>query len=99
VVSPEISPAEPLVGWDWPGRATVDLTAREAEVLTMIATGMTNQQIADRSYLSINTVKSYVRKAYRKIGAERRSQAVRWAIDNGFVATPDTTAATGLAFR
>jgi len=99
VISPEIFPAEALVGGDWPGRASVNLTAREAEVLTMIATGMTNQQIADRSYLSINTVKSYVRKAYRKIGAERRSQAVRWAIDNGFVATPDTTAATEPAFR
>ena len=98
VVSPEVFPAEALVGGDWPGRATVDLTAREAEVLTMIATGMTNQQIADRSYLSINTVKSYIRKAYRKIGAERRSQAVRWALDNGFVATPDTTAATEPAF-
>jgi len=94
VVSPEIDPPQPLVGGDWPGRTTADLSPREAEILTMIAAGMSNQEIADRSYLSINSVKTYVRTAYRKIGAQRRSQAVRWAVENGFVATPGTTAAT-----
>ena len=84
----------PLVGGDWPGRQDADLSAREAEILTMIASGMSNQEIADRSYLTINSVKSYVRKAYRKIGAERRSQAVRWALEHGFVAVPGTTAPT-----
>ena len=99
VVSPEILPAEALVGGDWPGRVVAGLTAREAEVLTMIAAGMSNQEIADRSYLSINSVKSYVRKAYRKIGAERRSQAVRWAMEHGFAPTPDTTAASEAVYR
>ena len=64
----------------------------------MIAAGMSNQEIADRSYLSINSVKTYIRTAYRKIGAQRRSQAVRWAIENGFVATPNTSAATEPAY-
>lgn len=94
VVSPELVPAEALVGGDWPGRVGADLTAREAEVLTMIATGMSNREIADRSYLSINTVKSYIRSAYRKVGAERRSQAVLWALEHGFTAIPATSAPT-----
>jgi NarL family two-component system response regulator LiaR len=94
VVSPEAHPREPLVGGNWPGRAIADLSAREAEILTMIAAEMSNQEIADRTYLSINSVKTYIRTAYRKIGARRRSQAVRWALENGFAATPDTTAAS-----
>jgi two-component system, NarL family, response regulator LiaR len=92
VISPE-TPAQALVGGDWPGRVSADLSAREAEILTMIAAGMSNHEIAERSYLTINSVKSYIRKAYRKIGVERRSQAVRWALENGFVAVPGTTAA------
>jgi NarL family two-component system response regulator LiaR len=99
VVSPEVSPPEALIGGDWPGRTVTGLTAREAEMLSMIAAGMSNQEIADRSYLSINSVKTYIRTAYRKIGAHRRSQAVRWALQHGFAPTPDTTAATEPAFH
>jgi hypothetical protein len=38
--------------------------------------------------VTINSIKSYIRTAYRKIGVERRTQAVLWAVANGFV--PDT---------
>ncbi len=99
VVSPELRPVEDLVGGDWPGRRLADLSAREAEIITMIAAGMSNQEIADRNYLSINSVKTYIRTAYRKIGVQRRSQAVRWALEHGFAATPDTTAPTEPALR
>lgn len=68
----------------WPG-ANFGLTARESEVLALITRGLTNQDIASRSYLSINSVKSYIRSAYRKIGVERRSQAVRWGLENGML--------------
>lgn len=68
----------------WPG-AGFGLTARESEVLVLITKGLTNQDIAARSYLSINSVKSYIRSAYRKIGVERRSQAVRWGLENGML--------------
>ncbi|GAA4903114.1 response regulator transcription factor [Tessaracoccus lubricantis] len=68
----------------WPG-ANFGLTAREPEVLALITRGLTNQDIASRSYLSINSVKSYIRSAYRKIGVERRSQAVRWGLENGML--------------
>jgi len=72
---------------DWPGRS-VGLSPREAEVVALITQGLSNQEIADRVFLSINSVKSYIRNAYRKIGVERRSQAVGWAVENGF--KPDT---------
>ena len=72
---------------DWPGRE-VGLSPREAEVLALITQGLSNQEIANRAYLSINTVKTFIRSAYRKIGVTKRTQAVIWAIDHGF--RPDT---------
>ena len=72
---------------DWPGRS-VGLSPREAEVLALISRGLSNQEIADRAHVSINSIKSYIRSAYRKIGVERRTQAVLWAIAHGF--EPDT---------
>jgi DNA-binding NarL/FixJ family response regulator len=72
---------------DWPGRA-YGLSPREAEILALITQGLTTQDIADRVYLSINSVTTYIRSAYRKIGAERRSQAILWCIAHGF--EPDT---------
>ena len=68
---------------DWPGRAA-GLSPREAEILALITQGLTNQQIAERVFLSINSVKTYIRSAYRKIGVERRSQAVLWGVGHGF---------------
>lgn len=68
---------------DWPGRAA-GLSPREAEILALITQGLSNQEIADRAYLSINSVKTYIRAAYRKIGVTRRSQAVLWGVENGF---------------
>jgi DNA-binding NarL/FixJ family response regulator len=64
--------------------AGVGLTERETEVLTLITLGHTNQEIARTLYLSPNSIKTYVRTAYRKIGAASRSQAVSWAIRHGF---------------
>jgi two-component system, NarL family, response regulator LiaR len=67
----------------WPGKEH-GLTVREAEIIALITQGLSNQEIADRSYLSINSVKTYIRTAYRKIGVERRAQAVLWGIKHGF---------------
>ena len=53
-------------------------------MLALIAHGLSNQEIADRLFISPNTVKSYIRSVYRKIGVERRGQAVAWALMNGF---------------
>jgi NarL family two-component system response regulator LiaR len=72
---------------DWPGRAA-GLSSREAEIIALITQGLSNQDIADRAYLSINSVKTYIRSAYRKMEVASRSQAVLWGVDNGF--KPDT---------
>lgn len=74
---------------DWPGRGQ-GLTCRESEVLALIAQGLSNEEIARRVYLSINTVKSYIRSAYRRMGVTTRSQAVGWAARNGFSLEPPT---------
>ena len=46
--------------------------------------GLSNQQIADQLYLSINSVKTYIRSTYRKVGVSSRAQAVAWGIQHGF---------------
>lgn len=63
------------------------LTDRELEVVQLIAVGLSNQQIATRLHLSINTVKTYVRTAYRHSGVAGRSEAVVWAARHGLVAS------------
>jgi DNA-binding NarL/FixJ family response regulator len=72
----------------WPGQS-LGLSEREAEVLSFITRGLTNEEIARRSYLSINTVKTYIRTAYRKIGVTTRARAVAWGYENGFASTSD----------
>ena len=67
----------------------VGLSDREMEMLTLIAQGFSNQQIASRLFLSINSVKTYIRTAYRKIGVDSRAGAVGWAIRHGFTSEGD----------
>ncbi len=62
----------------------VGLTPREVDVLALITRGLSNQQIAETTYLSINSVKTYIRTAYRRIGVTSRSQAVVWCLQHGF---------------
>ncbi len=69
---------------DWPGRAE-GLTDREAEILALITQGKNNAEVAALTYLSPNTVKSYIRGLYRKIEVESRTQAVLWGVQNGFL--------------
>jgi len=60
------------------------LTAREAQILSDIVKGFPNKDIARRQLLSVNTVKSYIRVTYRKIGVTSRAQAVSWGLQSGF---------------
>jgi DNA-binding NarL/FixJ family response regulator len=64
-------------------RLATGLTEREVAVLELIAAGLSNDQVAATLYVSINTVKTYVRTAYKRIGAKSRSQAVIWALGQG----------------
>lgn len=59
------------------------LTTRERETLGLIATGRSNDEIAQEMRISLNSVKSYIRSAYRKTGVQSRSQAVLWAVNHG----------------
>jgi DNA-binding NarL/FixJ family response regulator len=63
---------------------SVGLSAREAAILTLIAQGLSNAEIADHEFLSINTVKTYIRSAYGKVGVQTRSQAVLWVLQHGY---------------
>ncbi len=62
----------------------VGLTDREIDVLTLITQGLSNLEIAQQTYLSINSVKTYIRSAYRRIDVTTRSQAAVWCIQHGF---------------
>ncbi len=77
-------PADP----SGPGRTPpAGLTAREAEVLTLLASGLSNAEIAHRLYLSNATVKTHINRIFAKTGARDRAQAVRYAYQHG-LATP-----------
>jgi DNA-binding NarL/FixJ family response regulator len=60
------------------------LSEREAKILSDIVKGFANTDIALRQSLTINTIKSYIRATYRKIGVTTRAQAVSWALQHGF---------------
>jgi DNA-binding NarL/FixJ family response regulator len=86
VVSDAPPRARSAVGLDWPGRGE-GLSDRESEILALITQGKSNADVARLTYLSPNTVKSYIRTIYRKIAVGSRTQAVLWGVEHGF--TPD----------
>ncbi|MFF0835156.1 MULTISPECIES: response regulator [unclassified Streptomyces] len=64
------------------------LTAREAEVLVLIAEGLSNQEIARRLHVSTATVKTHINNLFAKTGIKDRAQAVRYAYAKGLVRPP-----------
>jgi len=56
---------------------TLGITARELEILTLIARGLSNREIAAQLFVSENTVKTHCARAFDKLGAARRTQAVQ----------------------
>jgi DNA-binding CsgD family transcriptional regulator len=50
---------------------------------------LSNERVAGQLCVSINTVKSYIRTGYQKMGVDSRSQAVLWGVDHGFRAAPE----------
>ena len=80
---------ERFVGLPAPRRADPgvlgELSAREQEVLRLVARGLSNQQIADTLVVSTTTVKSHVARVLMKLGLHDRTQAVVLAYESGFV--------------
>ncbi|MBY4967061.1 response regulator transcription factor [Streptococcus suis] len=66
-----------------------DLTAREREILTLLAKGYDNQRIADESFISLKTVKTHVSNILSKLAVSDRTQAVVYAFQHGLVAQED----------
>jgi ATP/maltotriose-dependent transcriptional regulator MalT len=61
------------------------ITARELEVLSLIARGLSNREIAARLFVSENTVKTHCARAFGKLGAARRTQAVQRGKEMGLL--------------
>ena len=76
------SPATPVPG-EWHDDEVGGLSPRERDVVSGICRGLSNAEIADDLYLSVNSVKTYIRTAYRKMGVSSRSQAVLWGLAHG----------------
>jgi DNA-binding NarL/FixJ family response regulator len=71
-----------------PGTMPDELTPREAEVLALVATGLSNAEIADRLFLSQATVKTHINHIFAKTGVRDRAQAVHYAYANGLTGGP-----------
>ncbi|MDR0258927.1 MAG: response regulator transcription factor [Comamonas sp.] len=67
------------------GEPDVGLTPREAEILRLVADGMSNREIADEVHLSRHTVESHVKRIYRKLAVSSRMMAVREARARGMI--------------
>ncbi|ACB84243.1 response regulator transcription factor [Natranaerobius thermophilus] len=64
-----------------------DLSDREKEVLQLIALGYTNKEIAEKLYISIKTVETHIARIKEKLGLNRRSELVRYAMRNNIIST------------
>jgi DNA-binding NarL/FixJ family response regulator len=71
---------------DRPDPPPAGLTSREAEVLGLLAAGLSNAEIAQRLFLSNATVKTHINRVFAKTGARDRAQAVRFAYQHGLSA-------------
>ncbi len=75
-VPAEPAPVEPFAP-NTVQQQTLGITARELEILTLVAQGFSNREIASQLFISENTVKTHCARAFDKLGAARRTQAVQ----------------------
>lgn len=66
-------------------RAALGITKRELEILELIAEGLSNREIAERIFVSENTVKTHASRLFDKLGARRRTQAISTAKRTGLI--------------
>lgn len=65
--------------------AAIGMTRRELEILELIAKGLSNREIAERVFVSENTVKTHSSRVFEKLGAKRRTQAVQLGKELGLI--------------
>lgn len=70
----------------WPSLGPESLSAREKEVLRLVALGYTNRQIAEQLYISMKTVETYRARVKEKLGLKSRAALVRYALREGLLA-------------
>src|SRR6202008_2158455 len=66
-------------------REELGITPRELEILELIAQGMSNREIAEKLFVSENTVKTHSSRVFDKLGAKRRTQAVQLGKESGLL--------------
>ena len=66
------------------------LSEREIEILQLLATGLSNKEIASQLFLSVNTVKVHLRNIFAKLGVQSRTEATLIALQRGYVSLPGT---------
>jgi DNA-binding CsgD family transcriptional regulator len=71
---------------DQPQIEALGITPRELEVLQLIAEGLSNKEMAERLFVSENTVKTHTSRVFDKLGASRRTQAVQLAKSRRIIA-------------
>ena len=74
---------------------STQLTMREREILKLMSSGLSNQAIAERLYISPNTVKTHISNIYTKIDCVNRVQAIIWATENLLLTPRDLDQITG----
>ena len=80
----QVTAGEPFVA-DEKKRDDLGITRREMEILALVAQGMSNREIAGKLYVSENTVKTHCSRAFDKLGARRRTQAVQLGKEFGLL--------------
>ena len=79
-------PAEPAPFSPDPARREeLGVTKRELEILGLMASGLSNKEIAERIFVSENTVKTHSSRLFEKLGARRRTQAIQRGKETGLI--------------
>jgi DNA-binding CsgD family transcriptional regulator len=81
---PAAPPAQPFVANERK-REELGITPRELEILGLVAQGLSNREIAGKLFVSENTVKTHCSRAFEKLGARRRTQAVQLGKEMGLL--------------
>jgi DNA-binding CsgD family transcriptional regulator len=84
VSAPSVALGSPFLP-DERRREDLRITPRELEILNLIAQGMSNREIAERLFVSENTVKTHSSRVFDKLGAKRRTQAVQLGKELGLL--------------